>query len=194
MGWRLLDGSGVDAAPDRSASVNPSVREPASVQTEATIVTVTGALPAPARRPLRTDVTAILDSWWESAYLGGRWPRSAKDFDASVFAEFSQGAAADALDDRAVMSNALLADRTTGVVALRRSADLNVFAVHGEPLGVDVRFALVYRAVGADKRVRVTGTVSMVGSAAGRWQIFDYRVSRGAVPLPQQNQTGQGAS
>ena len=70
------------------------------------------------------SVTAVLDPWFDDAFLG-EFPRS--DYSAA-FADFTKGAAADAQRDLDLLSSSGIADQIDSATATNRRVRLDVFA------------------------------------------------------------------
>lgn len=190
-GWMLL--AGKDTTP-AGAGGAPGATAPPPVVTSTSVVNLTGTLPAEDRKAVRTAVADTLDSWWQSAYLGGDWPRSPGDVDASDFEVFTDGAARAAAKDKDQLSNATLGEQITAIEPIRQEATLDIFAPKGKAVGVDVRFTLVFNAVGPDRKVRVNGTVVMTPDTSGAWKIFDYRVGYASTPMRSSTGSEAGVS
>lgn len=168
--------------PSRSVEAAPTL-EPRSVPTEVRVARVVGSkLAKPRRRQLERQVARVLSDYFDTAYLGGDYPRA--EFP-RAFATFSRGAARRARTDRALLSNARSGQRTETVVPRVKSAALDVLVPHQVVAGLTARVRLVFveeRAGGRDQRVTVKGRLMMNRRKSGPWQIFGYDVSRSAVP------------
>ena len=89
------------------------------VETTTRIRRVHGRLPDTRRKAVRTQVGAVVDRWWDAAYLGGTYPRSSFP---SAFPGFTDGA-----EQRARADKALLTNQTAGPARRRGDAA----AAHG---------------------------------------------------------------
>jgi hypothetical protein len=171
------DPSGTSAGASASTAADP-VR----LVTTSTIRAVTGGrLPQAERAPLRDRVTAVVDDWFDAAYLGGTYPRT--DF-GDAFGSFTAGARARAVEDRKLMSNAAVGTTTYAVRALARRVQIDVLAVGGRPSAVTVQFRLgMARAgeSGAELSERVSGHLYLTRDPGAGWQVFGYDVQRGVL-------------
>jgi hypothetical protein len=130
------------------------------------------------REKVIDGVTAVIDPWFDGAFLGD-FPRS--DF-ASAFAAFTQGAAADARRDLDILSNAGIADPIDTATATNRRVRLDVFAPAGHPRGVTANFVLDFETKGdVEEQLRVHGALYLTKDK-GEWKVFGYDVDE-AVPL-----------
>lgn len=176
LGVPLSACSGDDPERDRPAGDAVSAGEgPPPVATTAELGEVVGRLSGPRRARLQTQVSEVVDAWIDAAYLGA-YPRT--DF-RDAFPGFSEGAAADARSDRALMSNQSLGADLAEVVALQRRLSIDALASRGRAVGVTARVVL---------RMRLSGEVNRKEKVAGRlfltyrdgtWQVFGYDVTRG---------------
>ena len=152
---------------------------PRPVATKVSVVDVAGRLPKDARERVQRHVGKVVDSWFDAAYVGGRYPR--RDF-SDAFPGFTAGARTQARHDRTLMSNAGLGSRITGVTATRRWVFLDVLAPHHRAAAVTARFRLDFRATGRTAKdsaaVEVRGRLFLAPGPHG-WQVFGYDVARG---------------
>jgi hypothetical protein len=155
---------------------------PAPLATRAEVGTVVGRLPGPRRKAVRRDVTDVLDRWWDTAYVGGDYPRTGF----GSFPGFTPGASRRARFDRDLMSNADIGARVESVTPLMRRARLDLLAVDRTVRSVTARFDLRMRVVLADaeaggtrtRRLQVRGRVFLTRRPAG-WRVFGYDVTKG---------------
>lgn len=168
--------------PSRSVEAAPTL-EPRPVPTEVRVARVVGTkLAKPRRRQLERQVARVLSDYFDTAYLGGDYPRAESP---RAFATFSRGAARRARTDRALLSNARSGQRVEAVAPRVKSAALDVLVPHQVVAGLTARVRLVFveeRVGGRDQRVTVKGRLMMNRRKSGPWQIFGYDVSRSAVP------------
>ena len=149
--------------------------EPAPLRVE--IGRLVGRLPGPRRTTVRRQVGRVVDGWWDAAYLGGDYPRTAFP---AAFPGFTGGAEDRARSDKALMTNADVGDRLDAVVATRRRVLLDVLATGGYPRSATARFELRFRATGARaRRVTVAGRLFLTHGPGG-WHVFGYDVTKGA--------------
>lgn len=168
-----------DDAPGRAGNGDDATTTSTEqIPTRTTIGTVAGRLNGKRRRQLERRVTEVFDQWLDAAFVGGEYPRT--DF-SDVFGVFTQGAAARARRDRALLSNAGVGDRVDSVRATRRRLWLDVLAPEGTPVGVTARFVLVLDLAGEVERTdRIAGRL-VLRYVQGGWKAFGYDVQRGAV-------------
>lgn len=144
--------------------------------TQADVGRIVGRLPGARRKAVRTEVTAVVDAWWEAAFLGGGYPRT--DF-ADAFPGFTDGAARRARADRDLLSNADIGDRVESVRPLMRKLRLDLLAVHQRARSVTARFDLRLRTTGDRAgRLQVRGRLFLTRTPDG-WRVFGYDVSKG---------------
>ncbi|WP_309649976.1 hypothetical protein [Nocardioides sp.] len=178
LGASLSACSDDDGEPDASSpetSTGAGVDAPAPVETVAKVGEVVGGLSGPRRARLKAHVTEVVDAWIDAAYLGD-YPRT--DFE-DAFPGFSDGAAADARTDSALMSNEPVAADLDEVVALQRRLTIDALAPGGRAVGVTARVVLTMRLSGeVNRKERVSGSLFMT-YRDGDWQVFGYDVTRG---------------
>jgi hypothetical protein len=164
------------AGPSRSAGATAShvgVSTPQELATSADIGRIVGRLPGTRRKAVRKEVTAVIDRWWEAAYLSG--PGLKSDL-SGAFPGFTPGARKRATFDRELMSNIDLAgDKIT---PLMRKVRLDLLAVDKRVRSVTARFDLRVRASSRTRRLQVRGRLFLTRKADG-WQVFGYDVSKG---------------
>ncbi|CUR55925.1 conserved exported hypothetical protein [metagenome] len=167
---------GDDKEPASSPEETPTA-EPVPVQ--AALGKVAGKLsPADAKAAVAA-ISPVVDGWFESAYVGGDYPRT--DF-ADAFPGFTPGAAKDATGDQALMSNALIGAKVESVTAERKVVDVDLLATKKkQAAGATARFTLVFTTTGAAaKKVTVKGRLFLTPKAGDAWQVFGYNVTRTA--------------
>ncbi|WP_426245161.1 hypothetical protein [Nocardioides sp. LHG3406-4] len=166
------------SAPTTPASSTTTVAEPAvapPLTTQAEVKKVVGKLESGGRGQLVRQITPVVDTWWEAAYLGGTWPRTAfRD----AFPGFTQGATKEARRDKDLLSNADIGADVTAVTATKRDVRLDVIAPSGRIAGVTARIALDYDTTGEQPhQVTVRGRVFLTRKE-GTWRIFGYDVRK----------------
>lgn len=146
----------------------------APLATTAEIGRVVGRLPGTRRKAVRKEVTAVIDRWWEAAYLAG--DRASVDLD-EAFPGFTVGARKRATFDRELMTNADL--DAVSVTPLMRKVRLDLLAVNQHVRSVTARFDLRVRANGeSSRRLQVRGRLFLTKKDEG-WRVFGYDVSKG---------------
>lgn len=136
---------------------------------------VYGRLPQARRKPVRRQVTRIVEGWWEAAFLGGTYPR--KTFRAA-FPGFSRGAVAQARRDKLLMSNQDIGPRIESVTPVFGSVKVDALAVGRHARAATARFKLRFRVTGIKKRVVVVQGRLFLSRRSGPWQVFGYDVRK----------------
>jgi hypothetical protein len=173
--------SGGDDDDPASPAPDSSTRPAPEVKLEAGVATVAGELPRRKRRAVARDVGAAVDRWFEAAYLGGGYPRTAVG---DAWPGFTAGAVRLARRQRNLTSNALLSDRIDGVTAVRKLVRVDVLSPRRRPAGATARFRLVYDTSGDATRRVVVGGRLLLTRERGRWKVFGFDVNRSARPRP----------
>lgn len=166
---------------------SPSGREPSDsagstspdrpITTKATVGRVIGKLGKKQKELLKADVSAVVDEFFDNAYLG-EFPRTSFD---KAYASFTRGAAADAGRDADLLSNADIADQIDQATSTRRRVALDVLAVKGKAQGVTARFTLDFDTTGELERTeRVKGYLLLTSEGDG-WRVFGYDVIRSVI-------------
>jgi hypothetical protein len=169
------DGPGTSAP---SSSPSSSAPVPDEVRTKTTLGTVTGRLAK--RDRVATVAGEVADRWFDAAYVGGDYPRRAFD---DAFPGFTPGARAQALGDRALMSNQDIARRIDAVTASRRMVRVDILAVRGRAVGMTARFVLDLTTTGELRRkVEVRGRLLLTRTDNG-WKVFGYDVNKDVARL-----------
>jgi hypothetical protein len=162
-----------------SATPSPTPSGPPPLATTLKVGQVVGHLGKDRREAVSRQVGSVVDHWIDHAYVGGDYPR--KDFSGS-FAGFTLGAMHEARHDQALMTNARLGDRITGVQAKRRDVSLDVLAPRGTPAGVTAHVHLAFVTSGKpDQRVWVRGRLLFTHDDKRGWQVFAYDIARGVT-------------
>ena len=158
-------------APEGDAPVSSaSAREPEPIHT--TVDHVSGRLDRSLRGEVKSGVNAVVDGWFEGAFLG-EFPRG--DY-AAAFSAFTKGARKDALANVDLLSNQAIDDRIESSVAGNRRVRLDVLAPQGQPHGVTARFVLDFFTYGElEDHRRVRGELYLT-QQEGQWRIFGYDV------------------
>ncbi|WP_205471015.1 hypothetical protein [Nocardioides sp. SYSU D00038] len=172
----LLGGCTGDDEPDAGPSRSAAPEAAGELATRTTIGKVSGRLRPAGRQPLKDQLTALVDRWWDAAYLGA-YPRT--DFE-QAFPGFTSGARREARRQQDLMTNAATGAELQGVTPTKRELRLDVLALDGRPVGVTAVFVLRYDTAGATERnERVAGSLFLT-KERGRWRIFGFDVTKGA--------------
>ncbi len=124
-------------------------------------------------------VTAVIDPWFDEAFLG-EFPRS--DFSAA-FAAFTKDAAADAQRDLDLLSSSGIADQIDSATATNRRVRLDVFAPDGHPRGVTANFVLDFDTTGDLEEHAARPRRALPGQGQGRVEGLRLRRGRGGDRL-----------
>ena len=170
--------SQTSAAPERVSRGDAQVSLASHpVRTTTRIHRVFGRLPDARRKVVRRQVGAVVDRWWEAAYLGGTYPR--RSFP-SAFPGFTAGAEKRARSNKALLTNMGVGPRVDSVTAKHRALTLDILATDRRARAVTARVVLRFETRG--KRIGTTvvrGRLFLTRSQ-GAWRIFGYDVSKGA--------------
>jgi hypothetical protein len=176
----VLSGCSDDASAPTSTSSSPTASHsgatatPPELSTTSEVGRIVGRLPGARRKAVRKEVTAVVDRWWEAAYLSGAGPST--DVSAA-FPGFTAGARKRATFDRDVMTNADL--RADSLTPLMRKVRLDLLAVNKRARSVTARFDLRVRTTGErNRRLQVRGRLFLTRKAE-LWRVFGYDVSKG---------------
>ncbi len=162
-----------------SSSPSSSAPVPDEVRTKTTVGTVTGRLAKRDRLRVASAAGDVVDRWFDAAYVGG-YPRGAFD---DAFPGFTPGARAQAVGDRALMSNQDIGRRIDGVTARRRNVRVDVLAVRGRAVGMTARFVLDLATTGElQRKVEVRGRLLLTRTDNG-WKVFGYDVNKDVARL-----------
>lgn len=170
-------GSAGATASHVGAVVTPPERVsvPAELATTAQVGRIVGRLPGTRRKAVRKQVTAVIDRWWEAAYLT---QGAAMDVSAA-FPGFTTGARKRAKFDRALMTHGDI--EGASMTPLMRKVRLDLLAVDKRARSVTARFDLRTRVdatTGRSGRLQVRGRLFLTRRPDG-WRIFGYDVSKG---------------
>lgn len=137
-----------------------------------TVEEVSGSLDEAKREEVKADVSAVVDGWFEGAFLG-EFPR--EDY-APAFTAFTDGARKDAMRDLDLMSNQKIEDQIGAAVAGNRRVRLDVLAPKGQAQGATARFVLDFFTEGElEDHLRVKGALYLT-KQEGEWRVFGYDV------------------
>ena len=167
--------SGDNVGDQDSASPSSHATDAPAVTTVTTLQKVGMQLDAVHRARLKAGVTAVIDPWFDGAFLGdfprANWGRA--------FFGFTKGAAADAQQrDLDLLTNAGIADQIDSATATWRRVRLNVFSFQGHPRGITAHFVLDFSTKGdLQEAMKVRGDLYLAKDK-GEWKIFGYDVDQ----------------
>jgi hypothetical protein len=170
--------AGPSAAPERLSRGDSRVTLASHpVPTRTTIHRVFGRLPDARRKAVRAQVGAVVDRWWEAAYLRGSYPRSSFP---SAFPGFTDAAETRARGDKALLTNQTSGPRIDSVTARKRTVVVDILATRGQARTVTAHVLLAFDTTGSK-----TGTTTVRGRLfltrkRGAWRIFGYDIAKGA--------------
>ena len=166
------------AAPERlSRGDGQATLASQPVETTTKIHQVFGRLPDARRKAVRREVGAVVDRWWEAAYLGGTYPRSSFP---SAFPGFTDGAERRARSDKALLTNQTRGPHVDAVSARRRTVSLDILATDRQARTVTAHVLLRFEATGARSGTTVVRGRLFLVHKRGAWRIFGYDVAKGA--------------
>lgn len=159
---------------DSSGSAGSTER---SVTTKTTLGRVIGTLGKKQKERTKADVSAVIDEFFDNAYLG-EFPRTSYD---EAYAAFTRGARQDAARDVDLLSNAEIADQIDQAIGTRRRVALDILAAKGKAQGVTARFTLDFDTTGElERSERIKGNLLLTNEGDG-WQVFGYDVIRSVI-------------
>ena len=166
------------AAPERlSRSDSRATLTSQPEPTKAGIHRVHGRLPVARRKAVRTQVGAVVDRWWDAAYLGGAYPRSSFP---SAFPGFTAAAEERARADKALLTNRVAGPRIDSVTTRRRTVTLDILAADRQARAVTARFVLTFDTTGSRTRTTTVRGRLFLTRKRSAWRIFGYDVAKGA--------------
>lgn len=164
-----------EPAPTSSAP-SPTAAPPPAKPTKVVMGEVVGRLPKDERVQARKQVSAIVESWWDAAFLGGTYPR--ETFKAP-FADFTPRATKRALNDRNLLTNRPIGARIDSVRPKMRRIAIDVWAPDKRARSATARFTLRFRTTGERTGVTVVRGRLFLTRSKGTWSVFGYDVSKG---------------
>ncbi len=147
------------------------------ITTKATVGRVIGKLGSRQKQRLKADVSAVVDEFFDNAYLG-QFPRDSFE---KAYASFTKGAKEDAGRDSDLLSNVDISDKIEAATGTKRRVALDVLASKGKARGVTARFTLDFETSGELERTdRVKGYLLLSDEGDG-WKVFGYSVIRSVI-------------
>jgi hypothetical protein len=166
--------SGDDIAGNQDGAPSGQGIDAPQVPTVTTLQNIGQRLDADHRARVKGGITAVIDPWFDGAFLGD-FPR---DGYTDSFVGFTKGAAADAERDLDILSNQSIADQIDSATATKRRVRLDVFANEGHPRGATAHFVLIFTTSGdVAASMRVLGDLYLAKDK-GVWKIFGYDVDQ----------------
>ncbi|WP_110241925.1 hypothetical protein [Nocardioides gilvus] len=167
--------SGDDPAPGPREDPPAEVATPAPLATSTKVVNVAGRLPKARRDAVGEQVTAVVDAWFDDAFVGGEFPRTVGE---EAWGGFTPDAAKKARKDKKLTSAAAVSEQVESIAADRRVVRNDVLAHKGRAQGVTARVLLRYETTGeVESTFLVRGRV-MLSPAKGGWKIFGYDLTQ----------------
>lgn len=125
-------------------------------------------------------VAAVVDGWWDAAFVDADYPRSRYQ---GSFPGFTDGAAAQAWRQRDLTTSARLGERIDTLVPLRRRVAVDVLATRQVPRAATARVRMDYRTTGeVERRIRVQGRLLLTFDRG--WKVFGFDVTQGPWEAP----------
>ena len=148
-----------------------------------------GQLPPQRHRQVARRVAAVVDGWWDAAFVRADYPR--RRYQGS-FPGFTRTAAAQAWRQRDLMTSARLGPRIDALVPLRRRVAVDVLSTRQVPRGATARVRMDFRTTGeVQRRIRVQGRLALTYLRGG-WRVFAFDVTQGPLaPAAGSRQDGQ---
>jgi hypothetical protein len=166
------------AAPERLSPDDAQVTLASNAaETTTRIHRVFGRLPEPRRKAVRRQVGAVVDRWWEAAYLGGTYPRSSFP---SAFPGFTAAAEERARSDKALLTHRVRGPYVDSVTARRREVTLDILATDRQARSVTAHVVLRLRSEGERAGTTVVRGRLFLTRQRGAWRIFGYDLAKGA--------------
>lgn len=164
-----------EPAPVPSEEPQTEVATPAPVTTSTKVVNVAGRLPKQRRDAVGEEVTAVVDAWFDDAFVTGEFPRAIGD---EAWSGFTRAAAAKARKDRDLTSVAAVSEQVEKVTAVRRVVRNDVVAHKGRPHGVTARVYQKYETAGDVSGTFVVKGRLMLTRVKSEWKIFGYDLTQ----------------
>lgn len=154
-----------------------------SVETVRTVVVPgkrVGLLSPKRHEQVAERVSAVVDGWWDAAFVDADYPRTRYQ---GSFPGFTKAAAAQAWRQRDLTTSARLGDRIEDLVPLRRRVAVDVLATRQVPRAATARVRMDYRVAGeVAKRIRVQGRLLLTYDRG--WKVFGFDLTQGPWAPP----------
>lgn len=139
---------------------------------------VVGGLATKRRYAVVSQVGSAVDDWFETAYLGGTYPRKAASFRGS-WPHWTRGLRHQARAQSGLTSNAAIASDTRAVVGRSKLVRVDVLAWKGKQSAATARFVLVFDQRSKQTwRHKVHGRLMLLPVGKGRWEVVGYDINR----------------
>lgn len=181
-----VSGLAACSAEEPDAGPTPSGRGAGGTSAEATSAGVStvvvpgkrvGRLSPDRHRQVSRRVAAVVDGWWDAAFVEAEYPR--RRYQGS-FPGFTRTAAGQAWRQRDLMTSARLGDRIDALVPIRRRVAVDVLATRQVPRAATARVRMDYRTTGeVEKRIRVQGRLVLTFDRG--WKVFGFDVTQGPL-------------
>lgn len=140
-----------------------------------------GQLPPKRHRQVAQRVASVVDGWWDAAFVEADYPRRRYQ---DSFPGFTRTAAAQAWQQRDLMTSARLGPRIDALVPLRRRVAVDVLSTRQVPRGATARVRMDFRTAGeVERRIRLQGRLVLTYLRGG-WRVFGFDVTQSPL-LPQ---------
>ncbi len=140
-----------------------------------------GQLAPQRHRQVARRVASVVDDWWDAAFVDADYPR--RRYQGS-FPGFTRTAAAQAWQQRDLMTSARIGARIEALVPLRRRVAVDVLSTRQVPRGATARVRMDFRTAGeVERRVRVQGRLVLTYLRGG-WRVFGFDVTQSPL-VPQ---------
>lgn len=141
-----------------------------------------GRLAPQRHRQVAQRVAAVVDGWWDAAFVEADYPRSRYQ---GSFPGFTRTAAAQAWQQRDLMTSARLGSRIDALVPLRRRVAVDVLSTREVPRGATARVRMDFRTTGeVERRIRLEGRL-VLSYLRGGWRVFGFDVTQSPLqPAP----------
>ena len=171
-------GAEPSASPERLSrgDARPGLASP-PLATRTRIHRVYGRLPDARRKVVRHQVGAVVDRWWDAAYLGGTYPRSSFP---SAFPGFTAAAEERARADKALLTNQTGGPRIDSVTAKHRTVAIDILATGKRARSVTAHFVLRFETSGEKTGTTIVRGRLFLVRKRGAWRVFGYDVAKGA--------------
>lgn len=165
---------GADSEPGGSSEAATDERP---LTTTVTVGRVVGTVRDQEKQLMKDEVGALVDGFFEGAYLG-EFPRTSFD---DAYSAFTDGAREDAQRDAALLSNADLSGQIETATGTKRRVALDVLAVKGKVKGVTARFTLQFDTTGDLEQTGKVKGYLLLDHQNGTWRVFGYDIVRSVV-------------